>query len=362
MWRALALSVTLALVGAACAGEEAPPEEPAAEEEVVEEEEEVEEEAPPEPAEIALAPTAPLAAYWPFYYLAEGLGFFADENIVAQIATVRGAVQQALITGRLQVAGTGLDYIPQAADEEISNQLKYFMITDNYPWVMITFADSPYETAQDLRGRRIGVNDPHDTFDADFLMGAAGVPQDEYELIPVGEDRAALVAMERGDVDAFMGPYLAVNTLERFSERPIRVIENDVAENYYNTGPMVTAEFLENNRDVVVRFGRAIAKAMIWQYENPELAARTMLEVDPTAAADFEEALDFIVTTNEWNRSRYEARGMVDPAIYEDMIQKHADLGFIDEAYPAERLFTNELIEEIWDFDVDAEIEAARAA
>jgi NitT/TauT family transport system substrate-binding protein len=267
-----------------------------------------------------------------------------------------------VITGRLQVGGTGLDYLPQAADEEIADELKYFMITDNYPWVMITFEDSPYQTAADLQGRRIGVNDPHDTFDAEFLMGAAGVPQGEYELIPVGEDRAALVAMQRGDVDAFMGPYLAVNTLNDLSDQPIRVITNEVAEDYYNTGPMVTVDLLENDRDVVVRFGRAIARAMIWQYENPEVAAGTMLEVDPTSATDLEEALEFIETTNEWNQSRYEARGEIDPAIYQTMIDKHAELGFIDEPYPADRLFTNELIDEIWDFDVEAEIEAARNA
>jgi NitT/TauT family transport system substrate-binding protein len=350
MWRVLAFILPLALVGATCGGEQGGDGQGAADE------------VAGEPAELAIAPTAPLPSYWPFYYVGEGLGFYADENIEVELATVRGAVQQALITDRLQVAGTGLDYIPQAADEEISDELKYFMITDNYPWVMITFEDSPYQTAADLQGRRIGVNDPHDTFDAEFLMGAAGVPQGEYELIPVGEDRAALVAMERGDVDAFMGPYLAVNTLNELSERPIRVITNEVAEDYYNTGPMVTVDMLENDRDVVVRFGRAIARAMIWQYENPEVAARTMLEVDPTSATDFEEALEFIETTNEWNRSRYEARGEVDPAIYQTMIDKHAELGFIDEPYPADRLFTNELIDEIWDFDVEAEIEAARNA
>jgi NitT/TauT family transport system substrate-binding protein len=348
MWRVLPLVLALTLVGVACDGGQRG--------------EGTTEQTAGGPVELAIAPTAPLPSYWPFYYVAEGLGFYADENLEVQVATVRGAVQQALITGRLQVAGTGLDYLPQAADEEISDELKYFMITDNYPWVMITFEDSPYESAADLRGRRIGVNDPHDTFDAEFLMGAAGVPQGEYELIPVGEDRAALVAMERGDVDAFMGPYLAVNTLNELSDRPIRVITNQVAEDYYNTGPMVTADLRENDRDVVVRFGRAIARAMVWQYENPEVAARTMLEVDPTSATDFEEALEFIQTTNEWNRSRYEARGSVDPAIYQTMIDKHADLGFIDEPYPADRLFTNELIEEIWDFDVEAEIEAARNA
>jgi NitT/TauT family transport system substrate-binding protein len=347
-WRGPAFVLALTLVGAACGGGQ--------------DGQEGTEQAPGEPVRLAIAPTAPLPSYWPFYYLAEGLGFYADENLEVEVATVRGAVQQALITGRLQVAGTGLDYIPQAADESIADELKYVMITDNYPWVMITFEDSPYETAADLRGRRIGVNDPHDTFDAEFLMGAAGVPQGEYELIPVGEDRAALVAMQRGDVDAFMGPYLAVNLLNELSDRPIRVIRNEVAEDYYNTGPMVTVDSLENDRDVVARFGRAIARAMIWQYENPEVAARTLLEVDPTSATDFEEALEFIETTNDWNRSRYEARGRVDPEIYQTMIDKHAELGFIDEPYPADRLFTNELIDEIWDFDVEAEIEAARNA
>ena len=42
------------------------------------------------------------------------------------------------------------------------------------------------------------------------------------------------------------------------------------------------------------------------------------------------------------------------------MVDKHVEVGLLEESYDASALFTTELIDDIWDFDVDAEIERAR--
>ena len=71
-------------------------------------------------------------------------------------------------------------------------------------------------------------------------------------------------------------------------------------------------------------------------------------------------AVALVEAGNEANRASYEDRGRMELDIYQDMVDTHAELGLIDESYDASVLFTNELIDEIWDFDVEAEIEAAR--
>ncbi|HEX2152971.1 MAG TPA: ABC transporter substrate-binding protein [Acidimicrobiia bacterium] len=309
--------------------------------------------------QVTFAPTAPLPIYWPYYYIADPLGFYEDEGIDIEFANVQTAVQQSLLAGRLTFSGTGLDYIPQAPT--LDDPPKWFMNVDRYLWVMVTLADSEFQTAADLRGGNIGINAPHDSLDANFLMGAAGVPQGEYELIPVGEDLPAMVQLEEGAIDAFVtAGAVSVAAIRDFSDTEIRIIENEAAESFYNVGSMLTLDQLENDRDLAVRFGRAVARGMVWTWENPEATGRLVFEMFPESAEDEEQAIRLIEAGNEANRASYDARGAMELEVYQQMVDQHADQELIDESYDASILFTNDLIEDIWDFDLEAEAEAAR--
>lgn len=312
-----------------------------------------------ETTEVSFAPTAPLPIYWPYYYIAEPLGFYEDAGIEIGFENVQTAVQQSLMTGRLTFSGTGLDYIPQAPT--LDDPPKWFMNVDRYLWVMVTLADSDVQTAADLQGGRIGINEPHDSLDANFLMGAAGVPIGDFELIPVGQDRAALAALEAGDVDAFVtAGAVSVEALRDFTDNQLRIIENEAAESYYNVGSMLTPDQLENDRDLAVCFGRAVARGMVWAWENPTVTGELIYEMFPESAESEEQAITLIEAGNEANLASYEDQGAMELDVLQDMVDKHAELELIDESYDANILFTNELIEDIWDFDVDAEVEAAR--
>lgn len=314
-----------------------------------------------EPVSVSFAPTAPLPVYWPYYYIAEPLGFYEDEGIDIVFENVQTAVQQSLLSGRLTFSGTGLDYIPQAPT--LDDPPKWFMNVDRYLWVMVTLADSEFQAAADLEGGVIGINAPHDTLDADFLMGAAGVDQGAYELVPVGEDLQALVQLEDGAIDAFVtAGAVSVAAIRDFTDTELRIIENEAAESYYNVGSMLRLDQLENERDLAVRFGRAVARGMVWTWENPEATGRLIFEMFPDEAAESEDqAIRLIEAGNEANQASYDARGAMELDVYQEMVDKHAEQGLIDESYDASILFTNELIDDIWDFDLEAEAEAARS-
>lgn len=313
-----------------------------------------------EPTTVTFAPTAPLPIYWPYYYVADPLGFYEDAGIEIEFENVQTAVQQSLMTGRLTFSGTGLDYIPQAPT--LDDPPKWFMNVDRYLWVMVTLADSDVQTAQDLQGGRIGINEPHDSLDADFLMGAAGVPVGEYELIPVGQDLAALAALEAGDIDAFVtAGAVSVEAIRDFTDTELRIIENEAAETYYNVGSMLTLDQLANDRDLAVCFGRAVARGMVFSWENPTATGQLIYEMFPESAESEEQAIRLIEAGNEANLASYEERGAMELDVYQEMVDTHAELDLIDESYDASVLFTNELIDDIWDFDIDADAEAARS-
>lgn len=307
--------------------------------------------------EIRFAPTAPLPSYWPAYWLADGLGFYEDEGLDVEIIDAGTAVQALLLTDGLEFAGTGQDFIPQGAELE---GLQYFLATDRYPWVVITFADGDVKELTDLDGGKIGINAPHDSLDAELIMSAAGVPKENYELIPVGEDRAALIAMENGDIDAFVGAYQSMDFLPTISDRELVTVANEELENWHNIGIMTTVDKLENERETSIAFARAVARATVWQYENPELAAEILSEVTPDWAGSTEEGLRLLYLANDFNRDIYENQGRYDMENLQGIIDTFAELGFIDSSYPAESIATNDFIDEIWSFDVEAEKEAAR--
>ena len=360
----LAILAMLALL-AACGGADPAADSPvadAADDEPADEEAESEEpageEAAGEPDRVRFAPTAPLPGYWPYYYIAEPLGYYEEENIDFEAVNARGAVQQAVMEGQLDFSGTGLDYIVQAPEFDPSP--KWYMNVDRYLWIMVTLADSGVESVEDLQGRKIGINEPHDSLDADFMMGVAGI--EDYELVPVGEDFAAVVAMQRGEVDAFVtaGAVSLVAIEEEFPDLEFQVIDNPVAASYYNTGIMGTVPSLEDDPDLAVRFARAVAKAWVFQYENPEAAGELLYEVAPESAEDAEQAARFVEAGNEMHRESFENQGRMDLELYQDMIDTHVELGLLEEGYDAETIITNDLIDQIWDFDREAIEEEAR--
>jgi hypothetical protein len=81
----------------------------------------------------------------------------------------------------------------------------------------------------------------------------------------------------------------------------------------------------------------------------------------PESAESEEQAIRLIEAGNEANQASYDARGAMELDVYQEMVDKHAEQGLIEESYDASILFTNDLIEDIWDFDVDAEADAARS-
>lgn len=307
--------------------------------------------------QIRFSPTAPLPSYWPAYWLADGLGFYEDEGLDVEIIDAGTAVQALLLSDGLEFAGTGQDFIPQGAELE---GLQYYLATDRYPWVVITFADGDVQELTDLDGGKIGINAPHDSLDAELIMSAAGVAKENYELIPVGEDRAALIAMENGDIDAFVGAYQSMDFLPTISDRELVTVANDELENWHNIGIMTTVDKLENDRETSIAFARAVARATVWQYENPELAAEILSEITPDWAGSTEEGLRLLYMANDFNRALYENQMRYDMANLQGIIDTFAELGFIEESYPAESIATNDYIDEIWSFDIEAEKEAAR--
>ena len=313
--------------------------------------------------EVRTAAPAPVPPGFPSYWLAEGYGFYAEECLDVEQVDPGQAAAASLQTDRLDMAG--IDFataVPMAAGQGDAG-VRAFMVTDLQPFLFVTFEDSGLESIADLEGKTIGINEPHDETDARFLLSSAGLSEGDYELVPVGEDRPALLALERGDVAAFMGAFRGANTsLPDLASKPLKLLETESSTRPYHGAVMATEQYLEENRETAVGFGRALVRAMIWQWENPELSAEIMMEQSPESAEDVEQMQEFLEVGSAYHQPLYDDMFRFSGERLQDYVDNAAELGVIEESFDASTLYTDDLIDDILDFDVEAEKEAAREA
>lgn len=310
---------------------------------------------------LSVSPVVIGPTYWPFYFIPQSLGYYEDEGLDVEILPLNAGVTQALLTDQIDIGGAGFEFLAQAADID---QLAWYMMTDKFIFAPMVRGDSPVQSIADLAGARIGINETRNEVYAEFVLTAGGVAKGDYELVPLGEAAPAAMALDKGEVDAIIIPanqsYLAA--LEAAPDADIRIVEPEAFDRYYNTGLMANKDFLTNDRETALAFGRAIAKGMIWLHENPRATAEMILELEPDAAADLDDAIAQVSRSAEWNKRIYDERGVIDAAVLQDEVDLLVALGLLDTAYDVSRNVDTSFAEEIWaSFDVEAEIELARA-
>ncbi len=334
----LSLLAVIALIAAACGGDDAG-----------------------EHRQIRVAATSPAYVVFAPVWIAEPLGYYEEENLTVDV------------TGNLPI-GTGsdtlragqLDFVGRTASETIivgdqTDEIISFIIDGIFPFMILTHEDSDINDAEDLRGALVGLRVAGDADVLRLLASNVGIGPDEYETVVVGGRVPGGIALDDGSIDALIGTFADRVAIAEDAGIPLRTLETGDVSRYYNSGYATMTDTLENDRDVVIRFGRAIAKAIIWQYENPEATLDLLAEVAPEAVADRDQAMNLLMNSNAWHGAQYEAQLRADPAIWQEMIDWYYENEMISEAYPAERIYTDELWDEIWDFDVEAVRAAAIA-
>ncbi|MCW2581110.1 MAG: hypothetical protein JWR82_2711 [Blastococcus sp.] len=310
---------------------------------------------------LTVAAASPSQITYAAMWVAEELGCYKAENLEVDIVSnvPGGSVEDALRTGQLDFGGSSSGSIIQ----EVANgsDLKLFTMDNMYPFRIVAPKDGGPKTAEDLRGKTIGMPEASDESAVEFLMHLAGIEVGEYQTEVTGGRAAGGVALQEGRVDAFMGSTTDQLFISEVVGLPINVIETGNATEYYNSGMAATLDTLENDRDVAVRYGRALAKATVWAFENAEATIDILGEIVPEAVEDRKLSLQRRTFQNKHDAFTYENRFAAEQDVWQGMIDDYAEAGLIDESFPAEDLYTNELLDDIWDFDVEAVQAAARA-
>ncbi|MEF2070101.1 ABC transporter substrate-binding protein [Consotaella aegiceratis] len=208
-------------------------------------------------------------------------GYFAEENIEADYITggpqapdtlVSLAADRSQVSGAnwlpiLDAAAKGNDFVILGAQWQKS------------PSALISLAAKPVQKPEDLVGMKILAQNASDRVIIDSVLGKAGLPLD-YEIVPTGFSPEPLLA---GDGDAYFA--FATNqpiTLEQMGlkqgEDFYVTLFEDLGYNVKQGLYVAKRSFLDEHRDAVVGYLRALVKGWRYAIDNPAYAPQIVVD------------------------------------------------------------------------------------
>ncbi|MCC6304230.1 MAG: ABC transporter substrate-binding protein [Rhodobacteraceae bacterium] len=237
--------------------------------------------------------------------------------------------------------------------------------------VIVVNPGGPIQTLAGLAGKTIGVtalgSGPEKIIR--LALEENGVnPETQVSFIDVGIGAQALTALRNGDVDAYTASIGTVSTMEalgeQFRQLPMPSWVNDII----GPGLFTSRRYLEANRATVVAVGRIVARSTVFVLNNPEAAIRIhwslFPEQVPTGQA-FDAALarTLVGMERQVEVLRFQDGDTVRKFGYmsPESIDRYLRVIRVrDRISDPGHYFTNDLVDEINDFDAQEMIDLAR--
>lgn len=198
-------------------------------------------------------------------YNAIGEGYFEEENITIRPESLNGSAQviQALLAGQAQLGhpGPGPLLNARGRGEDLIYIYNYFARSQ---FNLVTTEDSPFQTPADLRGKVIGVgtSDGAEVAFVRSIFDAAGMKEgSDYTFITVGEGGMAVAGFANKSIDAYAADTAGTATL-RLRGVKLRNLTPPDFKAYFGNGYVTTRSFLDDNKDVLEGFGRALVRGV----------------------------------------------------------------------------------------------------
>lgn len=299
----------------------------------------------------------------------EAEGFYEAEGLKVTTNLFPSATQAAQ-----QVAGGGADLglmtvEPVAIGHDKDLNLAYF--SSYWPkWIYsLQVPDgSDVKSIADLKGKKIGVTavaSSGATF-ARTAMKLNGLNENAASLVPIGAGAQQINAIKSGQVDALALWDIQYQAVKNAGVTLTPLPVNETAE-AWGGGFATTRKNLEAKKDVLQRFGRAVAKAFVFAKANPEAAIRDLWKLHPEtrgsgpeekALADGIKVLQVRLDGQGFDDK---ALGRIDEAAFTRSLDFMASAGLIKK-FPAKEIYTDEMFKAINEFSYDDVTKRAESA
>ncbi|MFI7452825.1 ABC transporter substrate-binding protein [Nonomuraea sp. NPDC049714] len=299
----------------------------------------------------------------------EAEGFYEEEGLKVTTNLFPSATQAAQ-----QVAAGGADLglmtvEPVAIGHDKDLNLAYF---GSY-WAKWIYSlqvpdGSDVKSIADLEGKKIGVSavaSSGATF-ARTAMELNGMSQNAASLVPIGAGAQQINAIKGGQVDALALWDIQYQSVKNagVTLTPLPVKETADA---WGGGFATTRKNLDAKKDVLERFGRAVAKAFVFSKANPEAAIRALWKLHPeTRGSDPEEkaladGVKVLQVRLDGQGFDDKTLGRIDEAAFTRSLDFMASAGLIKK-FPAKEIYTDAMFKAFNDFSYDDVMKQAESA
>lgn len=303
----------------------------------------------------------------------EYLGYYRKEGLTLEFLPLgpNSVVLEQIASGRIDVAtAVPSVQLPMVARGEKLPTINFFEFTYPFKYALATLPESKVKSFQDLKGKTVGVSSFGLT---DFavlkqVLARNGIdPNKDLNLLAVGEGVPGGQALQRGAIDALFNYDTQFGQIEAVG---INLRYVDLPSNVPQIGGLyLTArhETLKDHRNWLVGIGRAVAKAQVFIRENPRASAYAFLQMFPEAApkaSTLDQQIKAVMIPIEKRQkffSSYDKSvkkwGQLSAAEFKEEV---SFMGLDDKIKDLSGLFTNDLIDEINNFDAEAIRKQAR--
>lgn len=326
---------------------------------------------------------APFAGIMAHHFIAEELGYFAEEGITQEF-TYQTACANLLAAGAVDMALLDTPEVLNALDA--GREFKAIF----QPWYKLIFGvfvpeDSPIQSwnADDLRGKAVGVTEfaGGEVPVVRALLAKIGLTEGEdIELIPTSGlpgQQPTIDAFESGQIVAFGGGRHDVFSVELGGLKMRDITPAFMLDIFASEAVTVNASALEDSekRSAIVRYMRAYNKGIVFLQERVEAAADIGLQVAPESGS-LQETIDllniFFVGVDppghretpppgtEFGEVPIQGWDDFQTLLLDGKTGTETDPLAFDEPIDVSRVIDNSLIPEINDFDKEAVRQQAR--
>ncbi|PWL16447.1 ABC transporter substrate-binding protein [Falsochrobactrum shanghaiense] len=224
-------------------------------------------------------------------HVAVGEGYFSDEGLKVNIQAVNGSasVLQLLASGQADIGQPGPAPLlgARARGEDIVFIYNHFAKS---VFGLVVPEDSAVQSPADLKGSVIGVGTA-DGAEVGFtrsIMNDLGLTEGtDYEFLAIGDGGTAAAALLNKEVAAYAAA-VADSAIIEARGIPLREITPEPYFAYFGNGWAVKRNFLENNKDALNGFGRALVRATKFGMDpaNREAVLRHNAAANPQEGED----------------------------------------------------------------------------
>jgi NitT/TauT family transport system substrate-binding protein len=296
-------------------------------------------------------------------YVGKELGYFEEERI--EFAAVdSGQLTETIFldSGQADISYTGFSEILQAVQKGVDLRAVYEYKPLSSEGVLV-LEDSDIDEMADLVGKTVGLASDSDRASLNVAMREAGLDQEAVRSIITGDSGAVIAqALQDGTIAAMVGSPAEVRSLAVADVHVRNVIPESVASN--PTFTFIAMEsYLQKNRDVLVRFLRAWAKATHAGLHKPD----AVVEMAKIHAPQSVENPDIIEISHEQAKEQAalgDDYGALRPEIWKTAVRQLVETGDLDGQIDVSSFLDDSLIAEVNDWDraeVEREMEEWKA-